>query len=91
MSTTETFILIPGRTSRQGAGISEGKFKANYQEEINTLQVAPADMKRMGLADGDRVRLQSAWARSTSPSRRPSRTSCRSGCCSWRMETNRAD
>lgn len=61
MTITETFILIPGRTSRQGAGISEGKFKANYQEEINTLQVAPADMKRLGLAEGERVRLQSAW------------------------------
>jgi formylmethanofuran dehydrogenase subunit D len=53
----ETFILIPGRTSKQGCGISEGKFGTNYQSEINTLQVAPADMKRLGLADGDRVRL----------------------------------
>lgn len=53
----ETFILIPGRTSKQGCGISEGKFAENYQSEINTLQVAPADMKRLGLADGDRVRL----------------------------------
>lgn len=53
----ETFILIPGRTSKQGCGISEGKFAENYQSEINTLQVAPADMKRLGLVDGDRVRL----------------------------------
>ena len=63
MSGRETFIFIPGRTSRQGAGISEGKFKANYQEEINTLQVAPADMKRLGLSAGDRVRLTSDWGR----------------------------
>ncbi len=61
MTTAETFILVPGRTSRQGAGISEGKFKANYQEEINTLQVAPADMKRLGLGEGDRVRVRSTW------------------------------
>jgi formylmethanofuran dehydrogenase subunit D len=53
----ETFILIPGRTSRQGAGISEGKFKENYQEEIHTLQVAPEDMRRLTLNNGDRVRL----------------------------------
>lgn len=55
----ETFILIPGRTSDQGCGISEGKFQDKYRREINTLQVAPGDMKRLGLADGDRVRLVS--------------------------------
>ena len=53
----ETFILIPGRTSDQGCGISEGKFLEMYQREINTLQVAPGDMARLGLVDGDRVRL----------------------------------
>jgi formylmethanofuran dehydrogenase subunit D len=53
----ETFILIPGRTSEQGCGISEGKFQEKYQQEINTLQVSPGDMQRLGLADGDRVRL----------------------------------
>lgn len=53
----ETFILIPGRTSEQGCGISEGKFLEKYQHEVNTLQVAPGDMTRLGLVDGDRVRL----------------------------------
>ena len=53
----ETFILIPGRTSDQGCGISEGKFQEKYQREITTLQVAPSDMERLGLVDGDRVRL----------------------------------
>ena len=53
----ETFIFIPGRTSDQGCGISEGKFLEKYQREINTLQVAPGDMQRLGLSDGDRVRL----------------------------------
>lgn len=56
---TSTFILIPGRTSKQGCGISEGKFAENYQSEITTLQVAPEDMRRLGLSDGDRVRLVS--------------------------------
>jgi formylmethanofuran dehydrogenase subunit D len=55
----ETFILIPGRTSKQGVGISEGKFKEGYQSETQTLQVAPHDMKRLGLKDNDRVRLKS--------------------------------
>lgn len=54
---SETFILIPGRTSEQGCGISEGKFQDKYQQEINTLQVSPGDMQRLGLVDGNRVRL----------------------------------
>ncbi|MDZ4688106.1 MAG: molybdopterin dinucleotide binding domain-containing protein [Planctomycetaceae bacterium] len=54
---SQTFILIPGRTSDQGCGISEGKFLAKYQREINTLQVAPGDMARLSLVEGDRVRL----------------------------------
>jgi formylmethanofuran dehydrogenase subunit D len=57
---THEFILIPGRTSRQGSGISEGKFKENYQSEINTLQVNANDMQRLGISKGDRVRLTSA-------------------------------
>ena len=54
---SDTFILIPGRTSDQGCGISEGKSGDKYQSEINTLQVAPEDMQRLGLSAGDRVRL----------------------------------
>ena len=58
---SEAFILIPGRTSKQGCGISEGKFAESYQSEINTLQVAPQDMQRLELAKGDRVRLKSEF------------------------------
>lgn len=56
---SETFILIPGRTSKQGCGISEGKFTAGYVSETTLLQVAPQDMQRLGLAEGDVVRLTS--------------------------------
>jgi formylmethanofuran dehydrogenase subunit D len=56
----ETFILIPGRTSRQGTTLNEGKLKAGYVEETNTLWVCPDDMRRLGLAAGDRVRLRSS-------------------------------
>jgi formylmethanofuran dehydrogenase subunit D len=58
---SNTFILIPGRTSKQGVGISEGKFKEGYRSETSTLQVAPQDMQRLGLQDGSRVRLTSEW------------------------------
>ena len=57
----DTYILIPGRTSRQGCGISEGKFGDTYQSEITVLQVAPQDMQQLGLAAGDRVRVTSQF------------------------------
>ncbi|MCH5377591.1 MAG: formylmethanofuran dehydrogenase [Planctomycetes bacterium] len=57
----EAFILIPGRTSRQGCGISEGKFGETYQSETNVLQVAPQDMQRLGLSPGERVRVTSEF------------------------------
>src|SRR5205085_10838329 len=55
----EVFILIPGRTSRQGTTLNEGKFTASYVEETSTVQINPDDMKRLGLKNGDRVRLRS--------------------------------
>jgi formylmethanofuran dehydrogenase subunit D len=55
----ETFILIPGRTSRQGTTLNEGKFTAGYLEETSTLLMCPDDMGRLGLNNGDRVRLRS--------------------------------
>lgn len=55
----EVFILIPGRTSRQGTTLNEGKFTPGYVEEISTLLVSPEDMGRLGLKAGDRVRLRS--------------------------------
>ena len=51
------FIFIPGRSSRQGTALNEGKYTAEYIDEISTLQVAPGDMRRLELKDGDRVRV----------------------------------
>jgi formylmethanofuran dehydrogenase subunit D len=56
----ETFILIPGRTARQGTSLNEGKLKKEYLEETSTLFVSPDDMARLGLKNGERVRLRSA-------------------------------
>ena len=57
----DSFILIPGRTSRQGCGISEGKFGDNYREETSVLQVAQGDMERLKLSDGQKVKLTSEF------------------------------
>ena len=57
-SKPEPFILIPGRTARQGTSLNEGKFSAAYLEETSTLSICPDDMKRLGLQNGQRVRLR---------------------------------
>ena len=54
---TTEFILIPGRTAKQGTTLNEGKYTDGYITEINTLKMNPADMQRMGLASGDAVRM----------------------------------
>jgi formylmethanofuran dehydrogenase subunit D len=59
MAMAEVFILIPGRTSRQGTTLNEGKFTAAYLEETSTLMMNPEDMARLGVKAGDRVRLRS--------------------------------
>jgi formylmethanofuran dehydrogenase subunit D len=53
----ETFILIPGRTSRQGTSLNEGKYTAEYVDETNTLQISPDDMRRLEIAEGQHVRV----------------------------------
>jgi formylmethanofuran dehydrogenase subunit D len=55
----ETFIFIPGRTSRQGTTLNEGRLKADDIQETGTLLMCPDDMTRLGLKNGDRVRLRS--------------------------------
>ena len=56
----EIFILIPGRTSRQGTTLNEGKFSTEYLEETGTLLMSPEDMARLSLKKGARVRLRTA-------------------------------
>jgi formylmethanofuran dehydrogenase subunit D len=61
--TRKHFVLIAGRTSKQGCGISEGKETAGYLAETTTLQMSPEDMAALGLSDGQRVRLSTAVGR----------------------------
>jgi formylmethanofuran dehydrogenase subunit D len=56
-----TYVLIPGRTSRQGTSLNEGKFTDDYLDETGTLQVSPQDMAKLGIKDGDQVRLTSEF------------------------------
>ena len=56
----ETMILIPGRTSKQGTTLNEGKLKQPYIDITTTVEMNIDDMTRLGLQNGDKVRLRSA-------------------------------
>jgi formylmethanofuran dehydrogenase subunit D len=58
---SETFILIPGRSTEQGTSVGE-KSSAQYREVTRTLRVNPSDLARLGLRAGDRVRLRAGPA-----------------------------
>ncbi len=50
-------ILIPGRSSKQGTSLNKGKLKEEYLEVTSTVEMNQEDMKKLGLSDGDQVRL----------------------------------
>ena len=50
--------MIPGRTTKQGQQINVGKESTEYQSIVNTLTVNAADMRDLGLATGDSVRIR---------------------------------
>lgn len=54
----ETMILIAGRSSKQGTSLNEGKLKEPYIEITTTVEINVEDMARLGLRDGDKVRLR---------------------------------
>jgi len=63
----EQFILIPGRTSKQGTSLNEGKYTEGYQDEINTLRMNAEDMERLGIQAGERVRMWNEFGEVTVP------------------------
>ena len=50
-------ILVPGRSSKQGTSLNKGKLKEEYLDVTSTLEVNEDDMKKLGLENGDQVRL----------------------------------
>ncbi len=55
---TEIMTLIPGRSSKQGTALNAGKLTDGYREVTTTGEMNQDDMARMGLEDGDSVRLR---------------------------------
>ena len=50
-------MLIPGRSSKQGTSLNQGKLKDEYKKVTSTLEMNKDDMEKMGLVDGDKVKL----------------------------------
>ena len=55
---SETMLLVPVRTSKQGTALNAGKLKSEYQKITSTVEVSPDDMERLELKVGDQVRLR---------------------------------
>ncbi|MFQ5658970.1 MAG: molybdopterin dinucleotide binding domain-containing protein [Gammaproteobacteria bacterium] len=54
---TETMLLIPGRSTKQGTSLNKGKCKEEYLAITSTVEMNEDDMKRLDLNEGDKVRL----------------------------------
>ena len=52
------FILITGRTTKQGRTIHLGKDAKEYIDEVSSLEMNPADMEALKVKEGDRVRMR---------------------------------
>jgi len=52
------FLLIPGRTSKQGQQINVGKDHDAYLAIVNTLTMNADDMKELGAIAGATVRIR---------------------------------
>ena len=54
-------VLISGRSTKQGTGISTGKEGPDYREATNAVAMNPSDMAKVGLHDGDSILLKSEF------------------------------
>ncbi len=55
----ETMSLIAGRSSKQGVSLNTSKLEGEYVEVTTTVEMNLDDMARLGLKEGDQVRLRS--------------------------------
>ena len=51
-------LLVTGRSTKQGTGISIGKDCTEYRDATSALELNRSDMERSGLNNGDPVRLK---------------------------------
>ncbi|MGE0757174.1 MAG: molybdopterin dinucleotide binding domain-containing protein [Pirellulaceae bacterium] len=65
MTAPQKFLLNPSRTARQGAQINVGKDDDEYRKIVTTLTICAADMARLGVQDGDAVRVRTEFGEAT--------------------------
>ncbi|MGI9302810.1 MAG: molybdopterin dinucleotide binding domain-containing protein [Gammaproteobacteria bacterium] len=53
-------LLIPGRSKKQGTSLNESKFGEEYLQITSTVEINTDDMKRLGVTEGDSVKLSNA-------------------------------
>lgn len=56
----ENFILITGRTVKQAAGMHKGKRSEAYSRATALVEMNDGDMARLGIKEGQMVRLRNA-------------------------------
>ncbi len=49
--------LLTGRTLRQGQGKEYGKLSELYQKSVSTCEIDPEDMQKLGIRDGENVKV----------------------------------
>ncbi len=55
------FILITGRSTKQGKSVHLGKEAQEYRDEVSTLQMNLKDIEALGLQDGVQARVKSNY------------------------------
>ncbi|MGB9552982.1 MAG: molybdopterin dinucleotide binding domain-containing protein [bacterium] len=54
------FLLITGRSFKQGQAAEEGKFSSNYISETTTVEIGKEDAERLKLIEGTEVKLRNS-------------------------------
>ncbi len=60
MSSARSFILITGRSTKQGRTIHLGKGAREYLDEVSAIEMNPADMQALEIGEGDTVQVRNA-------------------------------
>ena len=58
---TPKFILITGRTTKQGEALHKGKESDEYRQATGFVEMSRLDRERLGIKEGRRVRVRTAF------------------------------
>jgi len=61
MGIVSKFILITGRTAKQGEALHKGKDSAEYRRATGFVRVSHLDREHLGIEEGRRVRVRTVF------------------------------